>query len=617
MRAKIFIVNGTPRIRPREVSPPATSVPGMSIGAWGDPHMTIRVLGLNPSNPLISTNVAKWGDNKDGPSGNNELLLVDLQTSTDTIRVFYTNKNWTNGAKVVDNVRVVYNGVSTSYTDTTRLVRGPVTIRIVRHSSGASRRLDFEISWQRINNVIKFGGAVVPILKRVATNNGREWNGGDGVRWDGFGRALAAYGLTRSSFETGFGIQSLSEELQLLSDESNFLESMIENAFVKENNVFDGLENLGENGEGDGTPVEVWDDTYTATAAVFSSPSGLAGYVEASISEVPIITITSQPSNQVAISGNATFSVGATVTQGAALSYQWQKQESGSGSFGNIGGATSSSLALSGLTNANDNNDVYRVILDAADNAQSVTSSTATLTVNASDPTLASNLLTVAANPPDSCSNTVTFTWNAPTVTEIVRDGTPYGIAYHRIQLRDADGTAAWHNYEQSINPNGPLQYVFTSATNNKTYSFRIRIQYLNDEFGLYTEYSNEVTTLPGSTAPFMVGMVFGAYDPETGNGNGVGDGVVYLQWAPASECGGGYVVRHRIEYTTVDPATNSAGGPWTVFAADSSEANAGGTPKIAITGLTNGTTIWVRVAGIGPLGPGAYGLSGPFTPSI
>jgi hypothetical protein len=97
---------------------------------------------------------------------------------------------------------------------------------------------------------------------------------------------------------------------------------------------------------------------------------------------LPAITITSQPSNQTAASGAATFSVTATVTQNATLSYQWQKQESGSGSFTNVGGATSSTLALSGLTNADDNGDVYRVVVSATGGAESVTSSSATLTVS-------------------------------------------------------------------------------------------------------------------------------------------------------------------------------------------------------------------------------------------
>lgn len=73
----------------------------------------------------------------------------------------------------------------------------------------------------------------------------------------------------------------------------------------------------------------------------------------------PIITISSQPSNQIAISGNATFSVTSTVSLGATLSYQWQKKK-GNALFSNIVGATSNSLLLSNLTEADNNGEIYR-----------------------------------------------------------------------------------------------------------------------------------------------------------------------------------------------------------------------------------------------------------------
>jgi alpha-tubulin suppressor-like RCC1 family protein len=97
----------------------------------------------------------------------------------------------------------------------------------------------------------------------------------------------------------------------------------------------------------------------------------------------PVITITSQPSNQTAASGSASFSVSASATESASLSYQWQKQESGAGSFSNVSGGTSSTLNLSSLTNAADNGDVYRVVVNATGGAVDVVSNAVTLTVNA------------------------------------------------------------------------------------------------------------------------------------------------------------------------------------------------------------------------------------------
>lgn len=97
----------------------------------------------------------------------------------------------------------------------------------------------------------------------------------------------------------------------------------------------------------------------------------------------PVITITSHPENQTASDGAATFSVTATVTQSATLSYQWQKSDNSGATWANVAGATSGSLALSGLTNADDDGDQYRVVVSATGGASSVTSNSATLTVPA------------------------------------------------------------------------------------------------------------------------------------------------------------------------------------------------------------------------------------------
>jgi hypothetical protein len=95
------------------------------------------------------------------------------------------------------------------------------------------------------------------------------------------------------------------------------------------------------------------------------------------------ITITTQPSNQTAASGAATFSVTATVSPSGTATYQWQKSDDAGTTFSNVSGATSATLSLTSLTNASDNNDQYRVIVSAV-GATPVTSSAATLTVAAS-----------------------------------------------------------------------------------------------------------------------------------------------------------------------------------------------------------------------------------------
>lgn len=155
---------------------------------------------------------------------------------------------------------------------------------------------------------------------------------------------------------------------------------------------------------GEGSWVTISDGTSTSTSATVTSLTngsayvfrvaavnsvGTGSYSSASngvtpVAPTPVITINTQPSNKTASSGSASFSVSASVTESATLSYQWQKQEGGAGDFSNVSGATSATLSLSSLTNAADNGDVYRVVVSATGGASNVTSSSATLTVAAS-----------------------------------------------------------------------------------------------------------------------------------------------------------------------------------------------------------------------------------------
>lgn len=114
--------------------------------------------------------------------------------------------------------------------------------------------------------------------------------------------------------------------------------------------------------------------------AVATATSGDAAD-DAKVSDVEIaITIGTQPADQTAVAGEATFTVVSTVNSGT-LTYQWQKKESTGTRWTNVSGATSDSLALTGLTNAADNGDQYRVVLGSDSGAKKVTSSAATLTV--------------------------------------------------------------------------------------------------------------------------------------------------------------------------------------------------------------------------------------------
>lgn len=100
-----------------------------------------------------------------------------------------------------------------------------------------------------------------------------------------------------------------------------------------------------------------------------------------------LITITSQPSAVgIATTGSGTFSVTATVTPTAALSYQWEVSTNGGTSYSNASGGIYSggTTATLTITNppSNQNNNLYRVQITSTGGA-AATSSAAKLTVTA------------------------------------------------------------------------------------------------------------------------------------------------------------------------------------------------------------------------------------------
>jgi hypothetical protein len=114
--------------------------------------------------------------------------------------------------------------------------------------------------------------------------------------------------------------------------------------------------------------------------------TNLKVWAEAAPSYVPpVITITSQPTDQTASGGAATFSMSASVTAGS-LTYQWYRQAKGDGSFTAMSGQTASTLSLTGLSAGTNDGDVYRCVASRACVA-SVTSNDVTLTVLASGST--------------------------------------------------------------------------------------------------------------------------------------------------------------------------------------------------------------------------------------
>lgn len=140
--------------------------------------------------------------------------------------------------------------------------------------------------------------------------------------------------------------------------------------------------------KGINTPGWVKTQTYTDAQGnvrnkneVLVAFSSLTGDADA-LPPVPTITIGTQPTNVSALEGEtATFTVAATATGGATLSYQWQKSDDAGENWSSILGATAATYTTATLTVADDNNDQFRVVVSGTLGATPVTSTAATLTV--------------------------------------------------------------------------------------------------------------------------------------------------------------------------------------------------------------------------------------------
>jgi hypothetical protein len=116
----------------------------------------------------------------------------------------------------------------------------------------------------------------------------------------------------------------------------------------------------------------VVDETFTILGSVFDNgtdPAGTDGVDDLTFDAATVAAAA------------ATFSVTAAADTGSVV-YQWQTQTATGTRWTNISGATSASLALTGLTTA-DSGKKYRVKLTSSAGAEEVISNTATLTVTA------------------------------------------------------------------------------------------------------------------------------------------------------------------------------------------------------------------------------------------
>lgn len=141
--------------------------------------------------------------------------------------------------------------------------------------------------------------------------------------------------------------------------------------------------------KGINTPGWVKTQTYTDAQGnvrnkneVLVAFSSITGDADGATLPSPVITIGTQPADAAALEGaTAEFVVVATATDGAVLSYQWQKSDDAGATWANIVDATSATYTTAALTVADDDADQYRVVVSGTLGATPVTSDAATLTV--------------------------------------------------------------------------------------------------------------------------------------------------------------------------------------------------------------------------------------------
>jgi len=166
------------------------------------------------------------------------------------------------------------------------------------------------------------------------------------------------------------------------------------------------------------TPATATADSGSTFDVVLSNSAGSVTSSAATLTvNAPAVapTITTQPANQTVTGGQpATFSVVATGT--APLSYQWQKNGA------NIAGATSASYTTPATATA-DNGSTFDVVV--SNSAGSVTSNTATLTVNASTvmPTITTGPASQTVTPGQSATFSVVAAGTAPLNYQWAKNG--------------------------------------------------------------------------------------------------------------------------------------------------------------------------------------------------
>ena len=208
------------------------------------------------------------------------------------------------------------------------------------------------------------------------------------------------------------------------------------------------------------------------------------------IAEPLVVTFPSEPQDQLAVNGTATFSASVAGTGQITgnnydtFAYQWQKRANESGTFSNIIGQTSTSLLVAGMSYS-DNGSQYR--LRASCGSLNVAfSRIATLYVGA--PSAPTDLLAVAGD------SQASLAWTSPS-SQGDFTLTDYTVQY------SSDGGVSWVTFTDGTST--ATSATVTGLTNGTSYIFRVAgVNSVGR--GPYSAVSNRVVPSPAGTDPYF-----------------------------------------------------------------------------------------------------------------
>lgn len=268
---------------------------------------------------------------------------------------------------------------------------------------------------------------------------------------------------------------------------------------------------------------------------------------------------------------NGTISVSwVPATQGTAYAISYKAQASFGGSLSALCASTpgtSCSMSGSGVNNGR----TYDIAVVPTANSVDGAASTASVTATPS-----AGVTSLATGTPTSF--TVPLTWVQPVNTSSV---TLTGITGYTVQY--STGTySTWTDASTTVAAG--TGYTVTGLAGNTSYKFRVR---LNNPANTAPWITTSVAVQTTPVVPAAPTVVSGTSDA---NGSSV------ISWTPGSN-GGSAIIGYLVEYST-------DGAAWTTAIASTPSS------PYTLTGLTNGTSYYVRVSGINAIGTGPAGVS-------